>query len=388
MAKIIWKGGALLAPIPAVLVTCRGIDRDGVEAENVFTVAWTGILNTVPPKTYISVRKSRYSYDIIKNSGEFVINVPASRMVREVDYCGIYTGAKVDKFDKCGFTLEAASEVAAPCIGECPLSLECRVTDIVEMGTHDMFVADILCTDVNEDIIDAEGKLRLDKAQLMAFAHGEYFALGKKIGGFGFSAKKKSKNKDAKKVHSDKETADIKENKIKKKDSVKKDNGGFAFEVRIGDEKITDMKELIELVENSDDDVFDTEAGFEGDIFGDDHEKKKLGSSYGKKDRGHGERSDERGGKKYNHDDSVKKSAYHKKSGKGGFDKKEKDHGRDDFGHGKDKERRSFDKGRSYHDGHKERNDNDGKARHGKDKDFGRKGYKGSGDKKYGGKKK
>ena len=108
MAKIIWKGGALLAPIPAVLVTCRGIDRNGVEAENVFTVAWTGILNTVPPKTYISVRKSRYSYDIIKTSGEFVINVPASRMVREVDYCGIYTGAKVDKFDKCGFTLEAA----------------------------------------------------------------------------------------------------------------------------------------------------------------------------------------------------------------------------------------------------------------------------------------
>ncbi len=194
MAKQTWKGGALLAPLPAVLVSCKGIDRDGMEAENIFTVAWTGIINTIPPKTYISVRKSRYSYDIIKNSGEFVINIPTAMISKSVDYCGIYTGKKVNKFDKCGFTKEVSCEVGAHCIGECPLCLECRVTDIVEIGTHDMFVADILCTNVSDEIIDRDGKLRLDKAGLMAFAHGEYFELGKKIGYFGFSTKKKSKS--------------------------------------------------------------------------------------------------------------------------------------------------------------------------------------------------
>lgn len=193
MSKQKWKGGALIAPLPAVLVSCKGKDREGKEAENIFTVAWTGIVNTVPPKTYISVRKSRYSYDIIKNSGEFVLNIPTSKIVRELDYCGIYTGGKVDKFEKCGFTKEASNEVSAPCIGECPLSLECRVTDITELGTHDMFIADILCTNVNDELIDKEGKLRLDKAGLMAFAHGEYYSLGKRIGEFGFSTKKKGK---------------------------------------------------------------------------------------------------------------------------------------------------------------------------------------------------
>lgn len=191
MAKQIWKGGTLLAPLPSVLVTCKGEDRDGNTAENILTVAWTGITNTIPPKTYISVRKNRYSYDIIKNSGEFVINIPSSDIVKKVDYCGIYTGKKVNKFEKCGFTREEGSEVSVPCIGECPLCLECRVTDVTSLGTHDMFMADILCTRVNDDIIDKDGKLRLDKAHLMAFAHGEYFELGRKIGYFGFSAKKK-----------------------------------------------------------------------------------------------------------------------------------------------------------------------------------------------------
>ncbi|MBR3995445.1 MAG: flavin reductase family protein [Clostridia bacterium] len=191
MSKEIWKGGALLAPLPAVLVSCRGRDKDGALAENVFTVAWTGIVNTIPPKTYISVRKSRYSYDIIKNSGKFVINIPTASLAKKVDYCGIYTGKKVNKFEKCAFTVEDAREVGAPCIAECPLCLECRVTDIVELGTHDMFVADILCTGVDSSIVDKDGKLRLDRAGLMAFAHGEYFELGRKLGYFGFSTKKK-----------------------------------------------------------------------------------------------------------------------------------------------------------------------------------------------------
>lgn len=195
MSKQTWKGGALLAPLPAVMVSCRGLDSEGKQAEDIITVAWTGIINTVPPKTYISVRKSRYSYDIIKNSGVFVINVPTAALCKKLDYCGIYTGRKVDKFEKCGFTKGEAESVAAPIIEECPLCLECRVFDVVELGTHDMFIADILSTRVEDTIIDKDGRLRLDKAELMAFAHGEYFGLGKKIGYFGFSAAKKKKRR-------------------------------------------------------------------------------------------------------------------------------------------------------------------------------------------------
>lgn len=192
MAKQTWKGGTLLAPLPAVMISCSSVDADGKACDNIITVAWTGIINTIPPKTYISVRKSRYSYDIIKNSKEFVINIPTKELAKSVDYCGIYTGKKVDKFAKCGFTKEKCELISAVGIAECPLCLECRVTDVVELGTHDMFIADILCTRVSEEIIDGEGKLRLDKAGLMAFAHGEYFELGKKIGYFGFSTKKKN----------------------------------------------------------------------------------------------------------------------------------------------------------------------------------------------------
>ena len=189
MAKQIWKGGALLAPLPAVLIT-----SGDMENSNIATVAWTGIVNTIPPKTYISLRKSRYSYELIEKSREFVINLTTAEMVRKVDYCGIFTGRKVDKFQKCGFTKEAASAVAAPLIGESPLSLECRVTDMTELGTHVMLLADILATDVDDALIDAGGKLDLSRAHLAAYAHGEYFALGKKLGTFGFSAKKKKKH--------------------------------------------------------------------------------------------------------------------------------------------------------------------------------------------------
>ena len=188
MAKQTWKGGALLAPLPAVLVT-----SGDMENSNILTIAWTGIINTIPPKTYISVRKSRHSYELIDKSGEFVINLTTADMAKKVDYCGIYTGKKVDKFKKCEFTKEQAKEVSAPVIGECPLALECRVTEKVELGTHDMFIADIVATDVEESLLDKNGKLDLGKANLMAFAHGEYYALGKKLSGFGDSAKKKKK---------------------------------------------------------------------------------------------------------------------------------------------------------------------------------------------------
>ena len=188
MAKIKWKGGALIAPLPPVMVSCGDMEKS-----NIITVAWTGIINTIPPKTYISVRPSRHSYNIIKESREFVLNLTPSRLIKSADYCGIYTGAKVDKFAKCNLTKEEANEVSCPLIAECPLSLECKVTEIVPLGTHDMFLADIVAVDVDETLLDKNGKLDLSRAGLAAFAHGEYFELGKKIGQFGFSAVKKKK---------------------------------------------------------------------------------------------------------------------------------------------------------------------------------------------------
>ena len=189
MGKIKWRGGALTAPAPPVMVSCGTMEKS-----NIITVAWTGIINTVPPKTYISVRPSRYSYDLIKESGEFVVNLTTAELIKKADFCGIYTGAKVDKFAKCGFDKEEASEVSCPVIAQSPLSLECKVTDIIELGSHHMFLADIVAVDVDEDLVDAKGKLHLDRAHLAAFAHGEYFELGRKIGYFGFSADKKRKN--------------------------------------------------------------------------------------------------------------------------------------------------------------------------------------------------
>ena len=188
MAKAKWKGGTLIAPVPPVMVSCGDMDNS-----NILTIAWTGIVNTIPPKTYISVRPSRYSYGIIKERGEFVINLTPTSLVRAADFCGVYTGAKVDKFKKCDLHKEEAQQVSAPLIAECPISLECRVTDVIPMGTHDMFLADIVAVNVDESLLDKNGKLCIDKASLCAYAHGDYYALGKKLGKFGFSASKKRK---------------------------------------------------------------------------------------------------------------------------------------------------------------------------------------------------
>ena len=188
MSKIKLRGGALLAPVPPVMVSCGDAER-----KNILTVAWTGITNTVPPKTYISVRPSRHSYNIIKETGEFVLNLTPTSLVRTADYCGIYTGAKVNKFEKCHLTPAEAEEVAAPMIAECPISICCRVTDVVPLGSHDMFLADILAVYVEDRLLDESGKLHLEKADLCAYAHGDYYALGKMLGHFGFSAAKKKK---------------------------------------------------------------------------------------------------------------------------------------------------------------------------------------------------
>lgn len=188
MAKIKFKGGTLLAPVPPVMVSCGTMEQS-----NILTVAWTGILNTVPPKTYIAVRPSRHSYSIIKEHGEFVLNLTPTNLVRAADFCGMYTGAKADKFKKCHLTKAVADEVSAPMIAECPLSLCCRVTEIKPMGSHDLFFADIVAVYADEELLDDKGKLHLARAGLTAYAHGEYFALGKRIGTFGFSARKKGK---------------------------------------------------------------------------------------------------------------------------------------------------------------------------------------------------
>ena len=194
MGRIKLKGGALTAPVPPALVTVA----DGDE-KNVLTVAWTGILSTVPPTTYISVRPRRHSYGMLERSREFVLHLPPASLARAVDYCGTFTGAKVDKFEKCGFTLLPSDEVAAPTIAECPIALECRVKTVLPMGSHDVFIAEILSVSVDEKLMDDSGKLRLERADLLAFGHGEYYALGRRVGVFGFSAVKRRKTPDKKK---------------------------------------------------------------------------------------------------------------------------------------------------------------------------------------------
>ncbi len=189
MAKRTLRGGALVCPLPPTMVSCGDMENS-----NIITIGWTGILNTIPPKTYISVRPTRHSYNIIKEKGEFVINLTPSQLVKEADYCGIYTGKKVDKFEKCKLTKVKGTQVDAPMIDECPVSIECKVTDIIPLGSHDMFMADIVAVNVDENLFDKDDKMRLDKANLAAYAHGEYYELGKKIGKFGFSTNKKKKN--------------------------------------------------------------------------------------------------------------------------------------------------------------------------------------------------
>lgn len=180
------KAGTLLAPLPAVMVTSGNLKQ-----ANVMTVAWTGIVNTRPTMTYISVRPTRYSYEIIKESGEFVINLTTSKMVWATDLCGVKSGRDVPKIKKCGLHLTAASVVSAPIIEESPLALECKVVDIKPLGSHDMFLAEILSVSVDGRYIDSKGKINLNQAGLMAYSHGEYFALGRKLGSFGYSVKKR-----------------------------------------------------------------------------------------------------------------------------------------------------------------------------------------------------
>ena len=186
MNKITWKGSVLLGPIPPVLVSCGT-----PEAPNVFTVAWAGIVNTHPPRVSISVRPSRHSYGLIQESGAFVINLPTAALARAVDWCGVKSGRDVNKFEAIGLTALPASQVGCPLVGESPVNLECKVFQQIPLGTHDLFLADVVAVNVSENLLDAAGKLHLERAGLLAYAHGQYYSLGEELGTFGWSVRKK-----------------------------------------------------------------------------------------------------------------------------------------------------------------------------------------------------
>ncbi len=190
MAKTIWKPGTFLYPLPAVMVSCGTMEK-----ANIITVAWTGILNTDPATVYISVRPSRYSYHLIKEKGEFIINLTTRDLARTTDWCGVKTGAKVDKFKEMKLHKEKAKFVTCPMIKESPVSVECKVKEIKELGSHHMFVSEVLAIHADEKYIDEKGAFDISKCDLIAYANGHYYALGKKIGKFGFSVQKKKKRK-------------------------------------------------------------------------------------------------------------------------------------------------------------------------------------------------
>lgn len=192
MSREYWKGSALLAPVPSVMVTCGDAD-----SANIITIGWCGVISTRPARVYISVRPERHSHGIIKERGEFVVNLTPASLVEVCDYCGTVTGRCVDKAAKTGLTLIPSSDVAAPTIENCPLALECKVCQTIDSGSHTVFIADVVRVSVDDSLIDDSGKLRLDTADLLVFSHGEYFSLGKKLGKIGISVENKKKGRNA-----------------------------------------------------------------------------------------------------------------------------------------------------------------------------------------------
>ena len=190
MGKITWKPGTFEYPIPAAMVSCGTM-----EDSNIITVAWTGVINTNPAMVYISVRPERYSHDIIKESKEFVINLTNEQLVYATDWCGVKSGRNVDKFESMHLTKQKANFVNCPMIEEAPVSIECKVKEIKELGSHNMFLAEVLAVNADEKYFDKNGAFDISKCNLIAYANGGYYALGKKVGKFGFSVQKKKKKK-------------------------------------------------------------------------------------------------------------------------------------------------------------------------------------------------
>jgi flavin reductase (DIM6/NTAB) family NADH-FMN oxidoreductase RutF len=187
MSKRLWKPSTLLNPVPVVMVTC--VDKDG--NPNIITLAWAGTVNSEPPMLSVSVRRQRYSYDLIKEKGEFVVNLTSEKLACAADFCGVKSGRDVNKFDAMKLTPEKASKVDVPLIKESPINLECVVKNCIELGSHDMFIAEIVAVDVDEKLLDENGKLLLDKAKLICYSHGEYWSLEKQLGFFCYSVARK-----------------------------------------------------------------------------------------------------------------------------------------------------------------------------------------------------
>lgn len=187
MGKQSWKAGNMLNPVPAVMVSVA----DEAGRPNIITVAWAGTVCTNPPMVSISVRPSRYSYDIIASTGEFVINLTNEKLANACDYCGVVSGRDVDKFKKTGLTPLAVEHVRAPGIAESPVNIACRVKEQMDLGSHTMFVAEVLGVTVDDAYLDETGRFDINGTGLIMYSHGEYFALGKKLGTFGYSVRKK-----------------------------------------------------------------------------------------------------------------------------------------------------------------------------------------------------
>ena len=195
MNKITLKPGTMLNPVPAVMVSCGETE----EEYNIITIAWTGIVNSEPPITYISVRKSRYSYGIIEKNREFVINLCTEDLAFKADYCGVKSGRDVNKFKEQGLTPMLGKQVKCPMIEEAPVNIECRVREIISYPSHDMFIADILEVHVDETLLNKKNKLELERAGLICYSHGEYYGMSKKpVGRFGFSVMKPKTKKRVK----------------------------------------------------------------------------------------------------------------------------------------------------------------------------------------------
>lgn len=193
MGKDIWKPGTVIYPVPAVMVSCGTM-----EEKNIITVAWTGTVNSDPAMTYVSIRPSRHSYQIIKERGEFVINLVTEQLAYACDACGVKSGRDIDKFAEMKLTAKKGEKVDAPIIYESPVNIECKVKQIIPLGTHDMFLAEVVSVQVSDEYLDETGKFHFDKAKPICYSHGAYYGLGKKLGTFGYSVRKKETKKTAK----------------------------------------------------------------------------------------------------------------------------------------------------------------------------------------------
>ena len=217
--KVDLKGSVILNPVPVVMVTSRG--KDG--KDNVFTVGWVGTVCTKPPMLSISVRPERLSHKYISETMEFTVNMPTSKLTKAVDYVGVRSGKTVDKIKEMNFTMKEGTNVSSPYIDECPVSIECKVKTVLQLGTHDCFIAEVVGSHVNKNLFDEKGKIHLEKANLISYCHGEYFKMDTNpLGSFGYSVAKKKKALQSKSVKAKKDTPTAKSKSSKSKKSFNK----------------------------------------------------------------------------------------------------------------------------------------------------------------------